>query len=72
MPTYGMVTNLRHGTLPCQIQERLTVPVVLRPVLLKNTRQNFRVGLCLATQGGSRKLSQAARDYAAGTYMQHV
>ena len=66
MPTFGTVTNLPHGKLTGQKQHRFFVPLVLRPVLTKNTRQTFPVGVCLATQGGSRKLSQAARDYAAG------
>lgn len=71
MPTFGPVTNLRHGKLPGQTQRRFIVPVVLNPVLPKNTRQKHSAGVCLATQGGSRKLSQAARDYAAGIHAPH-
>lgn len=71
MPAYGMVTSVRHGKFRGQLQRTVTVPTVLRPLLLKNPRRKFPVGLCLATQGGSRKLSQAARDYAAGIHMLH-
>lgn len=69
MPTYGSATNLRHSKLHGQTQYRLTVPVVLHPASLKEQRQDLPAGVCLATNGagGSRKLSQAARDYAAGT-----
>lgn len=61
-----MVTSVGHEKVRGQPQRTVTVPSVLRPLLLKNPRRKFPVGLCLATQGGSRKLSQAARDYAAG------
>ena len=68
MLEYGTVRHL-HGQIPGQAQRRFAVPAALQPVLLTNTRANLPVGVCLATQGGSRKLSQAARDYAAGMCM---
>ena len=68
MLEYGTVRNL-HGQIPGQAQHRFAVPAALQPVLLTKTRPNLPVGVCLATQGGSRKLSQAARDYAAGMCM---
>lgn len=66
-----MVTSVGHEKVRGQPQRTVTVPSVLRPLLLKNPRRKFPVGLCLATQGGSRKLSQAARDYAAGIDVLH-
>ncbi|KAL3143345.1 hypothetical protein ABBQ38_002180 [Trebouxia sp. C0009 RCD-2024] len=65
MLEYGTVTSL-HGKISCQAQRRFAVPAALQPAVLRNPRPNCPAGVCLATQGGSRKLSQAARDYAAG------
>ena len=74
MPPYGTVTNLRHTKVAGQTQCRVAVPVVLHPAPLKDQRANVPVGVCLATNeaGGSRRLSQAARDYAAGAHVLKV
>ena len=68
MPTYGSVTHLHPGKLSGQAQHRVAAPIVSKPAVIKTTRQEVPSGVCLATNGpgGSRKLSQAARDYAAG------
>lgn len=68
MLEYGTVTNL-HGKIPGQAQRRFAVPAALQAIVLRNPRPYSPAGVCLATQGGSRKLSQAARDYAAGLYI---
>ncbi|KAA6424063.1 MAG: ATP-dependent protease Clp ATPase subunit [Trebouxia sp. A1-2] len=68
MPLHGKAANLCHSKLASPPQSRVTVPIVLHPALFRDSRQDAPVGVCLATSGAgnSRKLSQAARDYAAG------
>ena len=69
MPLHGTAANLCHSKLASPSQCRVTVPIVLHPASFRDSRQDAAVGVCLATSGAgnSRKLSQAARDYAAGS-----
>ena len=68
MPLYGTDSSLGHNKLAGLSHCRLITPVVLHPASFREPRQDVPAGMCLATSGGgsSRKLSQAARDYAAG------
>lgn len=68
MPLYGTDSSLGLNKLAGLSHCRVITPVVLHPASFREPRQDVPAGVCLATSGGgsSRKLSQAARDYAAG------
>ncbi len=70
MPLHGTAAILCHSKLASPSQCRVIVPIVLHPASFRDSRQDAPVGVCLATSGAgnSRKLSQAARDYAAGSF----